>query len=226
MQQLKRVKLLGAAGRRFGREFLLAVNSPAEAVRALVALFPAFHGWILEQHERGVAWRVVADDPRGLSAEELPRETGAETIVFAPVILGAGGTFGKILKVVLGIALVAVGLFVPGIGALGVKLLVAVGASLALGGIGELLTKTPTFGTAAKPTSTAAERSSELESNLFSRNQGTGGQGECVPLLYGRRRVQSPRVVSFNLQGTAGARSIDATGTRGLLGYVNGSALT
>lgn len=222
MPQLKRIKLLGAAGRTFGREFRLAVESPAEAIRALGVLCPEFYGWVLAQHERGVAWRVVTDDANGLTEDELTRSTSADCIVLAPVLQGAGGTIGNIIKTIVGIALVAVGLFVPGIGALGVKLLVAVGASLAMGGIAGLLTPTPRFGNGS---GVASERSADLESNLFSRNQGTGGQGECVPLLYGRRRVQAPRVVNFDLRNSSDNRSINVSGTRGLLGYVNNTVL-
>ena len=76
MEQLKTVKLLGAAGRRFGREFRIAVSSPAEAFRALCVLCPGLKAWTLEQHERGVGWRVVTDNPGGLQESELDRMTG------------------------------------------------------------------------------------------------------------------------------------------------------
>lgn len=223
---LKRIKLLGAAGREFGREFSLDVASPAEAVRALCVLHPEFHGWVLEQHQRGVAWRVVTDDPTGLAEDELTRETGSETIIFAPVLQGSGGG-GSVFKIIVGVALVAVGILFPQIGTIGVKLLITVGSSLALSGVADLLTKTPTLGGAdSAPTGTAAERTADLESNLFSRNQGTAGQGECVPLLYGRRRVESPRIISFDLRNSTESRQINTSGTRGLLGYVNSQTLT
>lgn len=217
MSELKTIKLIGAAGRRFGREFRLAVESPAEAIRALCALFPEFYGWVLEQHERGVAWRVVSDDPQGLGSDELTRSTSADTIVLAPVLNGAGAV-GKIIA---GVVLITVGVFT---GNVAVALL---GGSLVFGGVAELLTPTPKLsGEGGGSTSTAAERSADLESNLFSRNQGTAGQGECVPLVYGRRRIEAPRLVSFDLRTDAIGRSINTSGTRGLLGYVNNIALS
>ena len=241
-QPLKRVRLLGAAGRKFGRVFHLAVKSPAEAVRAISALRPGFHGWVLEQHDRGVAWRVITDQPEGIEAEELDRET-SQDIILAPVLVGAGGgSFGNIFKIVLGVVLIAASIFIPGSAmifgtafgkiSLGVGL---VGASLVLGGVAGLLTPTPKLnntgignlgGNTGKQGGVENSRSDDLESNLFSRNQGSGGQGECVPLLYGQRRVRAPRVVSFELRNSVDGRDIDVTGTEGLIGYVNRQNLT
>ena len=240
-QPLKRVRLLGAAGRKFGRVFHLAVKSPAEAVRAISVLRPEFHSWVLAQHDRGVAWRVVTDQPEGVGEDELTRATGHD-IILAPVLIGAGGTFGNVLKIVLGIALIAASIFIPGTAvifgtafgkiSLGVGL---VGASLVLGGVAGLLTPTPKLndsgiggigGNSGKSGGVENSRVEDLESNVFSRIQGSSGQGECVPLLYGERRVRSPRVINFELRNSIDARDIDVTGTDGLLGYVNRQNLT
>lgn len=238
--QLKRVRLLGAAGRKFGRVFYLAVSSPAEAVRAISVLRPDFRSWVLEQHDRGVAWRVVTDSPNGIEADDLLRGT-AEDIILAPVMIGAGGNVGNILKIVVGIALIAASIFIPG-GAmifgtafgklsLGVGL---VGGALVLGGVAGLLTPTPKlsgpnlgdYGGVQGRGGVENSRVEDLESNLFSRGQGSSGQGEAVPLLYGQRRVTSPRVISFELRNSVDTRNIDVTGTEGLLGYVNRMELT
>lgn len=216
MGELKTVRLLGAAGRKFGRVFRLAVDSPAEAIRAIEALRPGFYEWVVQQHERGVAWRVIAGEQRGLEADELDRGTSAETIVFAPVLAGAGGGDGGggFWQIILGIVLIAAAFFFPA-SALALGL---VGGSLVLGGVAQLLTPTPTLNDAG---GVEASQTAALESNLFSRNQGTGGQGECVPLVYGQRRVSSPRVISFDLRNLPETRTVTTTGTQGLLGYVN-----
>jgi len=215
--------------------FHLAVKSPAEAVRALSVLRPGFHGWVLEQHDRGVAWRVITDQPEGIEAEELDRETGSD-IILAPVLIGAGGNGMNIFKIILGVVLIAASIFIPGSAmifgtafgkiSLGIGL---VGASLVLGGVAGLLTPTPKLsGYSSSGGSGGVEnsRTEDLESNLFSRNQGSGGQGECVPLLYGQRRVRSPRVVNFELRNSVDGRSISVAGTEGLMGYVNRQNLT
>lgn len=223
MDDLKTIKLLGAAGRKFVREIKLAVKSPAEAMRALMVLFPEFKAWILEQHDRGVAWRVVTNNAEGLDEEDLKQETGSEQIIFAPILQGAGGNGFSIGKILLGIALIAIAVIVPFGGGLGLGLGL-LGGSFVLSGVAGLITPTPqlTGPDASNYSSgTEASRSADLESNLFSRNQGTGGQGECVPLLYGQRRVSSPRVISFDLRNLPQERQITTTGTQGLLGYVN-----
>lgn len=220
MERLITVKLLGAAGRAFGRIHRLAVNSPAEAVRALCALYPDFHAWVLTQHDQGVAWRVITDSPHGLAAEELQRETSSETIVFAPLLHGAGGNAGSVFQIVLGVALIALafvsfgttalaGIASGGIGSISMGL---IGVGLLLGGIAQLITPTP-----QKPRD-------PIQSNLFTRNSNDGGFGEVVPVLYGQRRVRGPRVISFDLSIQT-ERNITTSGTTGLLGYVNEAVL-
>jgi len=229
MEELKTVRLLGAAGRKFGREFRLAVQSPAEAIRALMVLFPQFKAWILEQHDRGIAWRVITDNSEGLGEDELDMGTSSEVLIFAPVLQGAGG----VGKIILGVVLIAVAVFVPA-ATFGLTSLLGVGVvggALVLSGISDLITPTPQLSGPQSSGSTSvsgteASRTADLESNLFSRNQGTGGQGECVPLLYGQRRISSPRVVSFDLRNLPTSRSVTTTGTAGLLGYVNGVDLS
>jgi predicted phage tail protein len=214
VEQLRTIKLLGAAGRKFGREFRLAVKSPAEAFRALCVLCPGLKAWTLEQHNRGVAWRVITDDPTGLEVEELNRETGAD-IVFAPLVRGAGGGGGGgFFSIIIGVALIAAAFIIPGAGfALG-----ALGASMVLGGVAQLITPTPALPAQAK---TGENSSNELESNLFTRGASNGAQGEVVPVLYGRRRIPAPRLVSFTLAPLPATREVNTTGAQGLLGYVN-----
>ena len=223
MQELRTIKLIGAAGRKFGREFRLAVSSPAEAFRALCVLCPGLRAWTLSQHEKGVAWRVITDTPEGLAEDELKRETGVETIVFAPVIRGAGGggQDAGIFQIILGVALIAASVLIT-FGTVGGGVpLALMGASLVLGGIATLLTPTPTL---PKQAQTGEQTDEELESNLFTRGASNAAQGEVVPVLYGKRLVPSPRVVSFELKLLPQSRSVD-TSSVGLLGYVNRQAL-
>ena len=130
---------------------------------------------------------------------------------------GAGGDSG-VLQIVAGIALIAAALIIPFAAVGGGLALGLLGGSLVLSGVATLLTPTPVLKAEAK---TGGQSSTELESNLFTRNSGNGAQGEVVPVLYGRRRVPSPRVVSFTLQLLPESRSVNTNGTAGLLGYVN-----
>ena len=220
MQQLKTVKLLGAAGRKFGREFKIAVKSPAEAFRALCCLCPDLRGWTIQQHEKGVAWRVITSNEGGVGQDALSVETIADVIIFAPVVQGAGGDSGGIFQIVLGVALIAAALIIPfaqaGAG-LGIGLL---GGSLVLGGIAQLITPTPTLPTQAK--TGEGSTGAELNSNLFTRGASNSAQGEVVPVLYGQRRIPAPRLISFDLKILPASRQVNTAGTQGLLGYVNG----
>ena len=88
-------------------------------------------------------------------------------------------------RIIAGIALIAVGLFVPGIGALGVQILVAVGASLVLGGVAQLLTPTP------RVPQGADKQDDPRKSYSFSGIQNTSRAGTPVPIVYGETLVGS-----------------------------------
>jgi predicted phage tail protein len=138
----------------------------------LVANWPELEAHMNDQHYR------VSIGTYDLTAEELHDPAGAAPISFVPVVAGAGAV-GRIIA---GIALVAIGLFVPGIGALGVQILVGVGASLVLGGVAQLLTPTPT---------TSKDEGDPRKSFSFSGIQNTNRAGVPVPVVYGETLVGS-----------------------------------
>jgi predicted phage tail protein len=170
---LRKIKLYGKLAKFIGHRVLEAdVASAAEAVRFLLANWPELEAHMNDQHYR------VSIGTYDLTAEELYDPAGAAPISFVPVVAGAGAV-GRIIA---GIALVAIGLFVPGIGALGVQILVGVGASLVLGGIAQLLTPTP---------STSTDEGDPRKSFSFSGIQNTNRAGVPVPVVYGETLVGS-----------------------------------
>jgi predicted phage tail protein len=170
---LRKIKLYGKLAKFIGHRVLEAdVASAAEAVRFLLANWPELEAHMNDQHYR------VSIGTYDLTAEELYDPAGAAPISFVPVVAGAGAV-GRIIA---GIALVAIGLFVPGIGALGVQILVGVGASLVLGGIAQLLTPTP---------STSKDEGDPRKSFSFSGIQNTNRAGVPVPVVYGETLVGS-----------------------------------
>jgi predicted phage tail protein len=170
---LRKIKLYGKLAKFIGHRVLEAdVASAAEAVRFLLANWPELEAHMNDQHYR------VSIGTYDLTAEELHHPAGAAPISFVPVVAGAGAV-GRIIA---GIALVAIGLFVPGIGALGVQILVGVGASLVLGGIAQLLTPTP---------STSKDEGDPRKSFSFSGIQNTNRAGVPVPVVYGETLVGS-----------------------------------
>jgi predicted phage tail protein len=178
---LRKIKLYGRLAKFIGKRALHAdVASTAEAVRFLLANWPQLEGHMSNQH-----YRVSVGDYE-LTEDELGHPIGQQEIKFVPVVSGAGAT-GRIIA---GIALVAVGLFVPGIGALGVQLLVGVGASLVLGGVAELLTPTP------KVPQGPDTQDDPRKSYSFSSIQNTSRQGTPVPFSYGRPGAVGSVVIS------------------------------
>jgi predicted phage tail protein len=173
---LRKIRLYGKLAKFIGHRVLEAdVASAAEAVRFLLANWPELERHMADQHYR------VSIGTYDIDLEELHHPAGAAPISFVPVVAGAGAV-GRIIA---GIALVAIGLFVPGIGALGVQILVGVGASLVIGGVAQLLTPTPKIPTGPDT------QNDPRKSYSFSGIQNTSRQGTPVPIVYGETIVGS-----------------------------------
>jgi predicted phage tail protein len=167
---LRKIKLYGALAKFVGHRVLEAdVATAAEAVRFLVTNWPALEGHMAKQYYR------VHTAGEDLTLDDVHNPMGRE-IQIVPVVAGAGA----IGRIIAGILLVAVGLFVPGIGALGVQIIVGVGASLVLGGVAQLLTSTPT---------TSTDEGDPKKSFSFSGIQNTTRAGVPVPVVYGEMLV-------------------------------------
>ena len=203
------IRLLGEAGRRYGRRFQLAVKTPAEALRALCLQIPGLRQYLLESGEKGIDWRVVTDHAEGLEDEQLLWPM-SKRMVLAPLPAGRGGV-GKIIA---GVALVALAIFVlPGAIAFGTIALGslaapvgAIGLSLIFGGVSELLTPTPKMpnvkGGVGGGSSATSGRSQEeqLNSFAFDKSNANTVQGDVVPVLYGERIIGALPVLSFGLE--------------------------
>ena len=175
---LREIRIYGRLAKFLGRrKFMAEVASAAEAVRFLLANFPQLEKHMADQHYR------VSVGSYDLTEEELHDPAGQQQIRIVPVLQGAGAV-GRIIA---GVALIAVGFLVPGIGALGVQLLVGVGASLVLGGVAQLLTPVPTVPQGAASNTDQDPR----KSYSFSGIQQTTRQGVPVPIVYGETLVGS-----------------------------------
>jgi len=160
------------------RKFEAEVSSAAEAVRFLLTNFPQLEQHMADQHYR------VSVGSYDLTVDELHDPAGQQEIKIVPVVSGAGAV-GRIIA---GVALLAIGFLVPGIGALGVQLLLGVGASLVLGGVAQLLTPVPRT---VPPGSTSDTVKDPRKSYSFSGIQNTTRQGLPVPIVYGETMVGS-----------------------------------
>lgn len=176
---LKTIKLYGVLGKKFGKEFKLAVESTREAVKALSVQVLGFEQFMLTAHEHGLTFAVFQDD-ENISEDQIDFETGAKVIKIVPKVIGAGGN-GGVLQLVLGAVLIVAGFWTGGATSnLGIALIGA-GAGMVVGGIAQMLT----------PKVDAQDQNQDGNR----ANKGFGGavttisQGNPVPILYGRREV-------------------------------------
>lgn len=196
MTMLIEVKLLGELGRRFGRSYSFVAHSPKDVISALSHQLDGFKEYLMEAHEKNIAFKLVNDKPDGMDYEQVLMP--CKRLVIAPIVVG-GGSAGKIL---LGIGLIALS-FVSfgttafaGIGAAfqagaaagtasGSMLAFKLGATLLFSGIAELLAPSPA--------------GDDKESFLFDSADNTTNQGTPVPVLYGKFLATSPALISSSV---------------------------
>jgi predicted phage tail protein len=174
------------------RTFRAEVASAAEAVRFLLANFPQVEAHMASQHYR------VSSGDRALEPEELHEPAGQSEITIVPVIGGAGAA-GRIIG---GVALVAAAFAIgqPWLGPMAFSLATGVGASLALGGIAQLLTPVPrtagpgasgAMGAMASANSAKPDNNDPRRNSSFGSIQNTTKQGVPVPIIFGEVIVGS-----------------------------------
>lgn len=181
---MKTVILNGELGKLFGKRHRLDVNTAGEAVRALVANFPAIEKYLMET--KGVGYRIKLHKSPLMDANELHQPVGGDTITITPVVAGAGRGIGQIL---LGAALIVASFYIPGLPMMfGVANTTAIaignavfyaGVSLALGGVAQMLAPSPKTGD-------PRERPENTPSYVFNGPVNTTAQGQPVPVGYGR----------------------------------------
>ena len=197
---LRKIKLYGQLAKFIGRRVLEAdVATAAEAVRMLVANFPG-----IEQHMADQYYRVTVGT-YDLGLDEIHDPAGQQDIKIMPVVAGAGAAG----RIILGVALIALAIAVPGLGAAaGAKAAATIfgtgfssmalsvgflGASLVLGGVAQLLTPVPKI-----PQGPNTDNDPRKTFN-FSGIQQTSRQGVPVPCVYGLTLVGSV-VISAGVQ--------------------------
>ncbi|SPD45596.1 tail assembly protein [Cupriavidus neocaledonicus] len=178
---LREVRLYGALGKKFGRSHRFNVQSPAEAIAALKANYPAFEEHMVVHSKPG--YHVFVDEAN-LGANDLATPTARGTIKIVPVIAGRGKGG---LQILLGAALIAASFYVPGTLAIaGVKasaVTMSLGLGLVFGGVAQMLTKSPSM--------TSLERPDNRPSYAFNGPVNTTQPGNPVPICYGRMIVGS-----------------------------------
>lgn len=156
----------------------LCVDNFRELMSGLLSQLPG-----LRQHLRNGYYKVRIGRDRYLSEEQIKSNTVLTldedcTVHFTPVVAGAGKG-ASVLQIVAGIALIAVAWWNPMGWTTGATMLMGMGASLALGGAMQLLTRPPEM-------SNKLSDSEKSQSTSFSNIRNLTPQGRPIPLLYGK----------------------------------------
>lgn len=181
---LTKVILDGPLGKRFGREWNLAVSTPAEALQLIEANVPGFGAWINMNSDKYANYRVQITDQKGKKTS-LDNDTfrlsrsRPSVIRFTPVTSGASAA----VRIVVGVALIVVGVFYP--------VVMPAGIALVIGGLVEILSPQP-----KKPKDGSSEDNGS--SYYFNGPVNTSEQGVPVPLVYGRCMIGS-QAISANI---------------------------
>lgn len=191
MTPLKIIRLYGKLGTKFGRVHRLAVNSTAEAVRALCTIKPGFERELMTSRDRGIQYAVFLGK-RNIGEEEMFHPVGADDIRIAPIVQGAGR--GGIFQTILGAAMMVFAMWATkGFSGLATMantvkgswgIMALMGVSMMMGGVMQMLSpQQKGLGTQDK-----VENGS---SYAFNGAVNTTAQGNPVPLGYGRMIVGS-----------------------------------
>lgn len=184
MEKRTVIKLSGSMAQRFGRTHRRALSSASEVFRALSSTVDGFEDYLREARARGFDF-VIFHDRRNIGQEEFSLLGPGDELRIIPVIRGSKRA--GIFQAVLGAALIAGGIALGPAGAgligKGVALNVAlVGASMALGGVVQLLSP-----------QVAGMRMRQDPDNkpsyAFGGPVNTTASGNPVPLLYGQREI-------------------------------------
>jgi predicted phage tail protein len=192
-QPLRTVRLYGALGAKFGRVHSLAVESCADAVRALVALLPGFERELMTSKDKGVAYACFIGK-RNIKEEQLIDPPGSEEIRIAPMVMG--GKRAGLFQLIVGTVMIVAGFFTAGgtwaaLAAAGIGstagMLAMGGLMLALGGVMQMLSPQQ------KGLSTKDGPDNGTSYN-FNGPVNTTAQGNPVPVLYGELYVGSATI--------------------------------
>ncbi|WP_133623032.1 tail assembly protein [Erwinia sp. LJJL01] len=178
-EKIRTVRLYGVLGATFGRVHRLAVSTPKEAFKALSVIIPGFEPFVSSSKRKGLAYAVFSGTTN-LTINELDADKSDRDIRIAPIIIGSKQA--GLLQIIAGAILVVAGYFTFGTtSAVGMGM-IAAGASMALGGVIQMLSP-QTKGLASK------QDADNKASYAFGSVTNTASQGYPVALPYGSPRI-------------------------------------
>ncbi|MFV9236099.1 tail assembly protein [Citrobacter freundii] len=185
MARLTTIRLYGALGARFGRVHKLAVQTSAEAVKALCINFDGLEDYLMNAKKNGMTFAVFRGK-RNIGVQDFQELAGDSDIRIAPVMEGAkkAGMFQTILGAVMVVAGVIIGVTTnwTGVGLTFGAGLIMSGASMMAGGIYQMLSPHPK-GLQGR------DDPDNKPSYAFGGSVNTLAMGNPVALLYGEREI-------------------------------------
>jgi predicted phage tail protein len=175
---MREVRLYGWLGREFGRVHHFVVSTPAEAIAALSANFPRFKAALMQRNQPGYH---VFTGKRNINESQLKQIASDELVI--KIIPAIAGAKQGVLQTILGIVLIAVGVYFEQ------PWLIQMGAAMAFGGVAQMLAPQPKL-------KDNNEKPENKPSYFFDGPVNTTGQGLPVPVLYGRLVVGSAVIYS------------------------------
>ena len=224
------VMLAGELGEKYGTQHeYYNLRTPADAIKLLCVNHPGFQRDLVTAHENGIGYKLIQSGA-AMGYDELHLPFGSKPMMLVPVISGSGGSTGQIL---IGVGLVAASFLFPGAGLFGASAfgafggpiaaagtlttvgtaLSAVGASLILGGVANMLSPQPevpklnsnrfdggtnTRGTGPQGVTRGADGQ---QSYGFTGPANTVGTGATVPVIYGEV-ITGGHLLAVNLEVT------------------------
>lgn len=185
MARLTTIRLYGALGARFGRVHKLAVQTSAEAVKALCVNFDGLEEYLMNAKKNGMTFAVFRGK-RNIDLQDFKELGGDSDIRIAPIMEGAkkAGMFQTILGAVLVVVGAVVGVMTSWTGVGGVigSGMVTAGIGMMAGGVYQMLSPQPK-GLQGR------DDPDNKPSYAFGGSVNTLAMGNPVALLYGEREI-------------------------------------
>lgn len=183
MARLTTIRLYGALGARFGRVHKLAVQTSAEAVKALCINFDGLEDYLMNAKKNGMIFAVFRGK-RNIGVQDFQELAGDSDIRIAPVMEGAkkAGMFQTILGAVMVVAGIIVSGGTAGWAAPVGGAMISAGIGMMAGGIYQMLSPQPK-GLQGR------DDPDNKPSYAFGGSVNTLAMGNPVALLYGVREI-------------------------------------
>ena len=179
---MTQIELGGPLGKIYGRKHFRLIHKISEAGVALAKTIPGFESYMLSSKRRGLTFAIFKGK-KNIGVDDLGFPVTGEVIRIVPVVIGSKKS--GLLQTILGVVLIAAAAFpvlTPGLGIAASNIMFGIGASMALGGIVQMLSP--------QASGLASKQSADNQASYaFGGVTNTAAQGYPVPLGYGKRRT-------------------------------------